>query len=323
MRLQDLFEFAPDNGDDREPDEEEILRQLAARWWLGTEQQMAQAQRTLATMGWEIGPVESGDDDAGVFLIRPGDENGDTYIAFNHSDLSLDESSLNELSSDLLNRSAQMAKDRSNQAMDPKVHDALGGGYMNPLAKHYDSLSQKLSNRAAKVGKRDAVKQIASPAVMRKIGVAEGNDDVWGPQGNFAGDTKVELGGVSIKPISKGDMVKYFGEPAEVVELSKDKKVARITFKNRALTQNVKTSDLKKLGQGVAEMDGDGAGRDGSNRKRISSYGTRDRDIPGPDVHLGPEHVMTPKKVVKHGVSALHKAWDAALKDTPKKRKNK
>lgn len=87
-------------------------------------------------------------------------------------------------------------------------------------------------------------------------GVAEGNDDIWGPQGNFAGDTKVELGGASIKPISKGDMVKYFGEPAQVVELSKDKKVARIIFKNRALTQNVKTSDLAKLGQGVAEGEG-------------------------------------------------------------------
>jgi len=88
-----LNEFAPGNGDDREPDEEEILRQLAAQWWLGTEQQMAQAQQTLKTMGWEIGQDESGDDDAGVFLVRTGDENGDSYIAFNHSDLS----QLNEL----------------------------------------------------------------------------------------------------------------------------------------------------------------------------------------------------------------------------------
>jgi hypothetical protein len=39
-------------------------------------------------MGWEIGQDESGDDDAGVFLIRPGDENGDTYIAFPHNELS-------------------------------------------------------------------------------------------------------------------------------------------------------------------------------------------------------------------------------------------
>jgi hypothetical protein len=80
---------------------------------------------------------------------------------------------VNELSSDLLRKSAQMAKDKSDQAMNPKIHDALGGGYMNPVAKHYDSLSQKFSNRAVKVGQRDAVKKIASPAVMRKIGMAE------------------------------------------------------------------------------------------------------------------------------------------------------
>jgi hypothetical protein len=82
-----LKEFAPVGGDDREPDEEEILRQLAAKWWLGTEQEMSKAQKTLAAMGWDIGQDESGDDDAGVFVIRVGDENGDSYIAFNHSDL--------------------------------------------------------------------------------------------------------------------------------------------------------------------------------------------------------------------------------------------
>ena len=86
-----INEFAPLGGDDREPDEEEILRQLAAQWWNGTEQQMKKAQQTLQAMGWDIGQDESGDDDAGVFVIRVGDENGDSYIAFNHSDLSLDE----------------------------------------------------------------------------------------------------------------------------------------------------------------------------------------------------------------------------------------
>jgi hypothetical protein len=82
-----LKEFAPIGGDDREPNEEEILRQLAAKWWLGTEQEMAKAQKTLGVMGWEIGQDESGDDDAGVFVVRAGDENGNSYIAFNHSDL--------------------------------------------------------------------------------------------------------------------------------------------------------------------------------------------------------------------------------------------
>ena len=88
---ENLDEFAPVGGDDREPDEEEILRQLAAQWWNGTEQQMARAQNTLAAMGWEIGQDESGDDDAGVFVIRAGDVNGDSYMAFNHSDLDLSE----------------------------------------------------------------------------------------------------------------------------------------------------------------------------------------------------------------------------------------
>jgi len=92
----DLKEFAPPGSDDREPDEEEILRQLAAQWWNGSEQQMRKAQQTLQAMGWEIGQDESGDDDAGVFVIRIGDENGDSYIAFNHSDLDLNEDYLHE-----------------------------------------------------------------------------------------------------------------------------------------------------------------------------------------------------------------------------------
>ena len=83
------------------------------------------------------------------------------------------EDQVNELSGDLLKRAALVAKNKSNRAMDPEIHDALGGGYMNPLAKHYDTKSDKFSNRAAKVGQRDAVKTIASPAVMRKIGMAE------------------------------------------------------------------------------------------------------------------------------------------------------
>jgi len=86
---EEIEEFAPSDDNDQGPDEEEILRRLAAMWWNGTEQQMAQAQNTLAAMGWEIGQDESGDDDAGVFLVQAGDVNGDSYMAFNHSDLDL------------------------------------------------------------------------------------------------------------------------------------------------------------------------------------------------------------------------------------------
>ena len=98
------------------------------------------------------------------------------------------EDSLNELSSALLQRAAQTATDKRNQAMDPKLHDALGGGYMNPLAQHYDDVSQKINNRAGQVRKKETIQniasKIASPAVMRKMGmsgVAEGNLKEFAP----------------------------------------------------------------------------------------------------------------------------------------------
>jgi hypothetical protein len=82
-----MNEFAPPGSNDSDPDEYEILRKLAAQWWHGTEQEMIGAQKTLAVMGWEIGQVESGDEDAGVFVIAAGDIHGDTYTAFGHTEL--------------------------------------------------------------------------------------------------------------------------------------------------------------------------------------------------------------------------------------------
>ena len=94
---QGLTEFAPPGGPDREPDEDRILRQLAATWWCSpNDKEMWQAEKSLALMGWEIGQDESGDDDAGVFIIRKGDEHGDSYIAFNHGDLEEIYNNMNE-----------------------------------------------------------------------------------------------------------------------------------------------------------------------------------------------------------------------------------
>jgi hypothetical protein len=100
---------------------------------------------------------------------------GDLYV----KEQGVAEGSLNELSSDLLQRSAQVAKNKSNQAMDPKIHDALGGGYMNPVARHYDTMSDKFSQKATSAAVRDKIKDIGiSNVVQRKIaqkpGVAEG-----------------------------------------------------------------------------------------------------------------------------------------------------
>ena len=94
---QGLTEFAPPGGPDREPDEDRILRQLAATWWCSpNDKEMWKAEKTLATMGWEIGQNESGDDDAGVFIVRKGDINGKTYTAFGHTELEEIYNNMNE-----------------------------------------------------------------------------------------------------------------------------------------------------------------------------------------------------------------------------------
>lgn len=87
-------------------------------------------------------------------------------------------------------------------------------------------------------------------------GVAEGSDDdIWGPRGNFAGDKHVDIGGVTMKIIQVGDTVKYLGQQAKVVAMSKDRKYSRISIGSGfgGSVKDVLTADLKQLGQGVAE----------------------------------------------------------------------
>ena len=92
---ESLNEFAPSDDDSNEPDEDEILKRLAKQWWLGTEQDMNKAQRTLASMGWEIGEDEGSYDNGGVFVVRAGDVNGNSYMSWSHEDLSeLDEDTI-------------------------------------------------------------------------------------------------------------------------------------------------------------------------------------------------------------------------------------
>jgi len=83
----------------------------------------------------------------------------------------------------------------------------------------------------------------------------EGLDNPWGDQGNFAGDKPVSLGDVSIKNIQTGDTVKYLGQSSKVVAMSKNRKYSRITITKGmgTVTQDVLTSDLQQLGQGVRE----------------------------------------------------------------------
>ena len=87
-----LVEFAPPSGDDNGGDDDELLKKIAKQWWLGTEQDMIKAERTLASMGWEIGEDEGSYDNGGVFVVRAGDVNGKSYQSWPHEELAeLDE----------------------------------------------------------------------------------------------------------------------------------------------------------------------------------------------------------------------------------------
>jgi hypothetical protein len=107
------------------------------------------------------------------------------------------------------------------------------------------------------IKKRIKTKPMSGPkgVLPEEQGMSEGDDHIWGPQGRFAGDTPTNLGSVSMKPITAGDTVKYFGDKAKVVAISKDGKSARIDIQRGMgnITQNVLTSDLKQLGQGISE----------------------------------------------------------------------
>ena len=175
LNIQDqgVNEFAPPGtGDGREPDEEAILRQLAAQWWNGTEQQMARAQKTLAAMGWEIGQDESGDDDAGVFVIRAGDQNGDTYLAFPHSELALDEARNNYHA----NRKGFRSGTRDPEGQDSQASQQVWGLKINGQvdgSNIFTSKDQALKHRLSLLAKNPNLEI----GLVTRGGVAEGQID--------------------------------------------------------------------------------------------------------------------------------------------------
>jgi hypothetical protein len=114
---ESLYEFAPNNDDD-DSDDHQMLKKLAAQWYNGSDDQMLKIEHILSTMGWEIGEEESGEPDAGVFLIRTGDINGDTYIAFPESELNLNENLGDQLKSTSLDAliQAKLAIEKQREA---------------------------------------------------------------------------------------------------------------------------------------------------------------------------------------------------------------
>jgi len=121
MRLR---EFAPGTErDDHGPNEEEILRQYAARWYNGDED--PRVEKLLATMGWEIGQNE--DEAGGAFMVRHGDINGNSFISWSDAELS----ALNEISDELRQNYLQRAGRHVDRRMDhmARVRDRLNKGY--------------------------------------------------------------------------------------------------------------------------------------------------------------------------------------------------
>ena len=117
--------------------------------------------------------------------------------------------------------------------------------------------------------------------ISGKQGVAEGLDDPWGDQGNFAGDKPVNIGGDTVKQLQVGDIVTYFGQKARIEAMSKTGNTSRITIANKmgGTTQDVLTRDLKRTG--VAEEIGRAGGGFGTNYQ-----GTYEQEN-GPFTHKG------------------------------------
>jgi hypothetical protein len=137
-------------------------------------------------------------------------------------------------------------------------------------AKLYDRLVQRYATGLGyDLKKVDYPEQTGYKLTRKEQGVSEVIDpnNPWGPQGNFAGATPVDVGGVSMKNIEVGDTVKYFGQTAKILAMSKNRKYSRINIPSDfgGTTKDVLTSDLKLLGQGMAEnfADGRNPGRKG------------------------------------------------------------
>ena len=78
-----LNEFAPGDGGDS--GEEDTLHKYARMWYNGDDAVQQQVEQALARQGWEIGEIES--EEGGAFVVRSGDEHGDSYIGFGVTDL--------------------------------------------------------------------------------------------------------------------------------------------------------------------------------------------------------------------------------------------
>jgi hypothetical protein len=178
--------------------------------------------------------------------------------------------------------------------------------------------------------------------------VTEGNDDhIWGPQGRFAGDSKVDIGGVTMKRLAAGEKVKYDGIPVIVNSIHPNGQTCEVEDRNGKVYRGVLVRDLTRLGQGMAEgLDGQvvfsGTGANGvkyeiiqsgddfmihANGRHIDSYGSLQRamsvlknEVPGltKGVAEADKHSML-GKIQRH--QELKKKVDTSFADIGKAQK--
>ena len=214
-----LNEFAPSDGGDG-PDEDEILYNLAKQWWLGSEKDMIRAERTLASMGWEIGEDEGSYDNGGVFVVRAGDEHGKSYQSWPHEEL-VDEGQTSDM------RSFFSTQQPLNPAPAIPTTGSSGGPTIASVTRQGESMAEEGKGLWANIhAKRERIKN-GSGEHMRKPGskgapskdalkkattegVAEGKGDYVPPKEADYGD-------------DYQSMVKRVGQKAKQQELAKKK----------------------------------------------------------------------------------------------------
>jgi hypothetical protein len=249
MRLR---EFAADNGDSSEDD---ALHKYARMWWAGDEATQMQIEAALARMGWEIGEDEGSYDNGGVFVIRAGDINGDSYTSWAAEDLT----------EGFARRPRPMNSFRSAQiGYTPDGPLPMADYSKYPTAVIMKAIADLNQDREKNP---ELIKLLTKELFKRRQqqDVTEGSNygvdpnNPWGSQGRFVGDAGPAQISTTVPrhKFRAGDRVIYkpTGARARIENLYKNGTVARIHVASGMGGQyfDAKVADLRPIGQGSLE----------------------------------------------------------------------
>ena len=250
-----LTEFAADSNDGG--GEDDALRNYARMWWAGDEATQMQIERALAKMGWEIGEDEGGYDNGGVFVVRAGDINGDSYVSWAAEDLTEGVAEGAPISGD------GGAVDNFKQQMANNTELAYQKGMAEAKKKKKKKSSRSLGRYFFPgygyygSGESGEGGGDGGGGESKNRGMAEGSEDPFGPQGRFVGDTGPAQLTTTVPRVQLqiGDRVIYkpTEQRATIVGLSRDGTQARIDMPSPigGRTFNCKVADLKAPGQSL------------------------------------------------------------------------